>query len=234
VVVCGLVLLPAIVWSAAPRFLVPVSRGLPATVVVPKTYNFRFSLWDAATGGTQLWMEQRAYTIATRAVSHQRGSVSAGNPLNPADFSNQVYVQVEYYAGGRWVVVPGRSTFTFAAYSMYSANAGTPVQSCWDLNANALCDLDTEDSNVDGACDVLDCQGARGCPVNLDNRASRVRRGRTAHRVHRVPQGRSDQPAQRVTLAIRVRRVSLAQPARWARRALPVRRVPRELLHRPR
>src|SRR5439155_546376 len=34
--------------------------------------------------------------------------------------------------------------------------------SCWDLNQDDQCNLDTEDVNHDGACDVLDCRGAEG------------------------------------------------------------------------
>lgn len=35
---------------------------------------------------------------------------------------------------------------------------GAPGLSCWDLNANNVCDT-SEDVNDDGACDALDCQG---------------------------------------------------------------------------
>src|SRR5438552_2245503 len=34
--------------------------------------------------------------------------------------------------------------------------------SCWDLNQDDQCNLDTEDVNHDGACDVLDCRGEHG------------------------------------------------------------------------
>ena len=34
---------------------------------------------------------------------------------------------------------------------------------CWDLNGNSVCDLDmAEDKNMDGVCDVMDCQGPSG------------------------------------------------------------------------
>lgn len=33
---------------------------------------------------------------------------------------------------------------------------------CWDLNGDANCDLVSEDKNMDGVCDVTDCQGISG------------------------------------------------------------------------
>jgi len=33
---------------------------------------------------------------------------------------------------------------------------------CWDLNANGVCDLESEDKTQDGICDALDCQGPPG------------------------------------------------------------------------
>ena len=42
--------------------------------------------------------------------------------------------------------------------------AGLDGIHCWDLDADSICDRDTEDSNGDGECDVLDCQGAQGEP----------------------------------------------------------------------
>ena len=33
---------------------------------------------------------------------------------------------------------------------------------CWDLNKNAECDLASEDTNMDGVCDIEDCQGTSG------------------------------------------------------------------------
>lgn len=39
---------------------------------------------------------------------------------------------------------------------------GAAGLSCWDLNANSICDLASEDVNVDYLCDVLDCLGPAG------------------------------------------------------------------------
>jgi hypothetical protein len=40
--------------------------------------------------------------------------------------------------------------------------AGAAGQACWDLNGNHACDLATEDTNDDQACDVGDCIGPQG------------------------------------------------------------------------
>lgn len=39
---------------------------------------------------------------------------------------------------------------------------GSDGLACWDLNANATCDLATEDANKSGTCTALDCRGADG------------------------------------------------------------------------
>ena len=33
---------------------------------------------------------------------------------------------------------------------------------CWDLNQNGVCDLPTEDINLDGNCTAVDCTGSAG------------------------------------------------------------------------
>jgi hypothetical protein len=39
---------------------------------------------------------------------------------------------------------------------------GLPGLACWDLNGNGICDYTTEDTSLDGKCDVLDCKGQSG------------------------------------------------------------------------
>lgn len=45
-----------------------------------------------------------------------------------------------------------------------SACQGNPGRSCWDLNSDGLATLPQEDTNGDGAANVLDCRGAQGPP----------------------------------------------------------------------
>ncbi|MDP2691325.1 MAG: DUF4215 domain-containing protein [bacterium] len=40
--------------------------------------------------------------------------------------------------------------------------SGTDGVNCWDLNANGLCEIASEDKNGDGVCDALDCKGLQG------------------------------------------------------------------------
>lgn len=42
--------------------------------------------------------------------------------------------------------------------------AGANGVSCWDTNANGVCDVATEDVDASGGCDVIDCQGPPGEP----------------------------------------------------------------------
>ena len=127
VLVAGLTLvaMPSTGWGASPPWsLLPVSRSLPSTLIVPQSYTFQFSLWSAATGGTRLFVEQKAYYLTTRTVSHLLGIVSATNPLLPAYFKQQLFLQVQYHNGTSWITAPGRTMLNFAAYSMYSVNPG--------------------------------------------------------------------------------------------------------------
>lgn len=38
--------------------------------------------------------------------------------------------------------------------------SGADGLACWDLNGNGTCELGTEDTDISGGCDVLDCQAA--------------------------------------------------------------------------
>lgn len=45
-----------------------------------------------------------------------------------------------------------------------AASLTVPDLRCWDLDADAACNLALEDMNGDGVCDVFDCQGPSGPP----------------------------------------------------------------------
>ena len=46
---------------------------------------------------------------------------------------------------------------------------GAPGINCWDQDGNGVGDLPTDDTNVDGVVDVLDCQGPEGATDVLEN-----------------------------------------------------------------
>jgi hypothetical protein len=59
---------------------------------VPAIYTFRFSLWDAATEGTEVWSEEKSITMNVKTIKTYLGDTI---PLSSVDFSQQLYVQVE-------------------------------------------------------------------------------------------------------------------------------------------
>jgi hypothetical protein len=72
------------------------------TLSYPHTYTLRFSLWDADVGGVEVWSEEKAVKLNSSTIKTYLGDSS---PIDPSDFTQQLWVQVE-----RWK----RSTSTWA------------------------------------------------------------------------------------------------------------------------
>ncbi|HWR97269.1 MAG TPA: hypothetical protein VN317_02525, partial [Candidatus Methanoperedens sp.] len=105
--------------AEAPRQQIPFS--VKVALPVPQTYSFRFSLWDAATGGTELWSEVRPpFRLSTQSLTHVLGSVGAlGVPAEV--FGVQNWVQVERRtATGSFVRVGARTILRMAPYAMHA------------------------------------------------------------------------------------------------------------------
>jgi YVTN family beta-propeller protein len=86
--------------------------------------NFTFSLWDANTGGFQVWSESKVIpvTATTRLISTNLGdSVS----LDPSEFSQQLWVQVECQGVG---VLGTREMLALVPYALWSANSDQVVE----------------------------------------------------------------------------------------------------------
>ena len=76
-----------------------------------KTYTFRFSLWDAETGGNMVWEEEKTLTAKKSAISTLLGDV---NSIEGVDFSQQLWVQVEEkQEDGSYVLVGEREPLAF-------------------------------------------------------------------------------------------------------------------------
>jgi len=89
------------------------------TALSNDTYTFRFSLYDAETGGASVWSEEKNNIyVEGGVINHNLGSVT---PLNSADFLNkQLWVQVERLNGSIWEVVGTRDRFGVVPYALWS------------------------------------------------------------------------------------------------------------------
>ncbi len=93
------------------------------TLAYPAIYTFRFSLWNVATGGdpvNKVWEEEKPVKITSAVIKTNLGNAT---PLDLADFSDQLWVQVERKKrDGSYVVIGTRDRLTASPYAL---NAGT-------------------------------------------------------------------------------------------------------------
>jgi hypothetical protein len=93
------------------------------TTLAPKTFEFKFSLWDAETGGLEVWSEEgKELTVKNGIIKTYLGDTA---PLDGVDFSSQLWVQVERIKkDGTPIVVGVRDKFTLVPYALYSEVSG--------------------------------------------------------------------------------------------------------------
>jgi hypothetical protein len=115
--------------EAAPMIKeLPYQKATALTAGV--TYTFRFSLWDALTGGTMQWSEEQAIKLTSTLLKHNLGSTT---PFGTLDFGQQMWVQVERKKlDGTYVLIGTRDRLSIAAYSLYSADS--PISSVTGVN----------------------------------------------------------------------------------------------------
>jgi hypothetical protein len=89
------------------------------TTLAPKTFDFRFSLWDAETEGLEVWYEEgKELTVKNGIIKTYLGDTA---PLDGVDFSSQLWVQVERLKrDGTPIVVGTRDMLAVVPYALYS------------------------------------------------------------------------------------------------------------------
>ena len=88
------------------------------TTLAPKTFDFRFSLWDAEAGGGEVWSEEKELTLTGGIIKTYLGDTAS---LDGVDFSSQLWVQVERIKkDGTPIVVGTRDMFSVVPYALYS------------------------------------------------------------------------------------------------------------------
>jgi len=159
--IVGLLVVVAFVlglWSSV--YAAPVESKIlyqkKTTLTYPKTYTFRFSLWTDETSTDPLemvWSEEKSVSMKNATIKTYLGSEI---PLNPEDFVQQLWVQVEKYQKNTdsYVLVGTRDILGVAAYSMWSQTTGgmgdvVPSDAVSDLDGNSLAGASTEYSRGD-------------------------------------------------------------------------------------
>jgi hypothetical protein len=91
------------------------------SLAYPATYSFKFSLWDTPDVGTgvSLWEEEKQIRINSPVIKTYLGDAT---PLDPADFSRQLWVQVERLKKGEYVVVGKRDQLSVVPFALSAGN----------------------------------------------------------------------------------------------------------------
>ena len=88
------------------------------TTLASKSFDLRFSLWDAETGGGEVWSEEKGVTPKNGIIKTYLGDTA---PLDGVDFSSQLWVQVERIKkDGTPIAVGTRDMLAVVPYALYS------------------------------------------------------------------------------------------------------------------
>lgn len=147
----------------------PVHREIPyskkVSLYTPKTYTFHFSIYDAATDGTELWFEDLSLQLKSKTLTHNLGSVIAfaDADAGPLDFSEQYWIQVSYWYRNAWKVLGTRDKLTASPYALGGVNPGPQgEQGIQGIQGEPGPKGDTGDPGDKGAPGTPGLQGIQG------------------------------------------------------------------------
>ncbi len=124
-----------------------------------KSYTFRFSLWDAHTGGNQVWEEERIVKTKSSVISTYLGEL---NSIGAVNFSQALWVQVEKkLQDGTYVLVGERDELIGVSYAMYAITPSGPAGATGATGATGPTGL-TGATGPTGATGVQGPMGATG------------------------------------------------------------------------
>lgn len=108
-------------WAAEPdrKIYYEKQTALP----FPQEYILRFSLWNAVTHGDRVWFETQAVDLTSSTLSTYLGKKV---PLDPAKFTEQLWVQVQKRNHDMtWSFVGAREKLPMVPYALWSSEGNT-------------------------------------------------------------------------------------------------------------
>ena len=216
---CLLLIIPALLLCAAtalagantPDLLIPYQKSVP-TLASTGTITFSFKLFDAATGGSAVWVESKPITVnATKVISTKLGETAG---LELVDFSKQMWVEVSNFDTN--VVYGTRDKLVIGPYAFWSksvaagAITGSSLASMGAASGQVLGYNGTTWAPVNaGGSGTVTSVGlalpdfitVSGGPVTTTGTLTGTLAGQLANRVFAAPNGASGTPIFRALVA---------------------------------
>lgn len=108
----------------------PVHKEIPyskkVSLYAPRTYTFHFSIYDAASFGSEHWFEEKPLRLTSKTLYYALGSDKTFEEgvFGPLDFSEQYWIQVSYWTGKAWKVLGTRDKLAASPYALWGVNPG--------------------------------------------------------------------------------------------------------------
>jgi len=160
----------SVAWGTDVIKQIPYSKK--TTLPYPDTYTFKFSLWDASSGGMMVWSEEKAIKMTSDTFKTSLGSKVT---LDPLDFSQQLWVQVEKRnLDYTYVVLGNRTKLSVVPYAMWSWSAGGGDAVTSVVAGSGLTGGGTGDVTLDVGAGTGITVGADNISVNTSTIQARV------------------------------------------------------------